>query len=106
DVDGAVLAAAGVRHELGALERLGELVPRDRLVALVADATVMGIHGATAQTALGRRLAATYEIAPGEEAKRPYWVMHLCNQLRLARAGTVLALGGRARTQGSGVLAR
>ena len=42
DVDGVVLAAAGVHHERGALERLGELVPGDGPVALVADATVLG----------------------------------------------------------------
>src|SRR5581483_6155200 len=53
DDDGIVLAAAGVHHELGAIERLGELVPGDGPVALVADATVMGIHGPRAQEALG-----------------------------------------------------
>ncbi|HET7647487.1 MAG TPA: shikimate kinase, partial [Gaiellaceae bacterium] len=42
DEDGVVLAAAGIHHELGALERLGELVPGDGPVALVADSTVMG----------------------------------------------------------------
>ena len=56
DADGVVLAAAGVHHELGALERLGELVPGTGPVALVTDSTVMGIHGAAAQTALGDRL--------------------------------------------------
>ncbi len=54
DVDGVVLAAAGIHHELGALERLGELVPGDGPVALVADSTVMGIHGPRAQAGARR----------------------------------------------------
>jgi shikimate kinase/3-dehydroquinate synthase len=105
DVDGVVLAAAGVHHEPGALERLGELVPGDGPVALVADATVMGIYGADAQTALGSRLVATFEVAPGEEAKRPYWLIHLCNELRLDRGGTIVALGGGTTTDLAGFVA-
>src|SRR5204862_996789 len=70
DEDGVVLAAAGVHHELGALERLGELVPGDGAVALVADSTVLGIHGPRAQEALGDRLVATHELPPGEQAKQ------------------------------------
>src|SRR5262249_1177663 len=38
DVDGVVLGSGGVHHELGALDALGELVPGDGPVALVADA--------------------------------------------------------------------
>src|SRR5204863_2931371 len=45
DPDGVVLAAAGIRYEPGALDRLGELVPGDGPAALVADAVVMGIYG-------------------------------------------------------------
>src|SRR5262249_54028736 len=42
DTTGIVLAAGGVHYERGGLDRLGELVPGDGPVALVADSTVMG----------------------------------------------------------------
>jgi shikimate kinase/3-dehydroquinate synthase len=105
DVDGVVLAAAGVHHELGALDRLGELVPGDGPVALITDRTVIGLHGGRAQQALGDRLTATYEVPSGEEAKRSYWAIHLCNELRLDRGGTIVALGGGAVTDLAGFVA-
>ncbi|HEY6962176.1 MAG TPA: bifunctional shikimate kinase/3-dehydroquinate synthase [Gaiellaceae bacterium] len=105
DVDGAVLAAAGVHHELGGLDRLGELVPGDGPVALVADTTVMGIHGPRAQEALGDRLVSTHELPPGEEAKQIDVVRHLWSELRLDRGGTVVALGGGALTDTAGFAA-
>jgi len=105
DSDGVVLAAAGVHHELGALERLGELVPGDGPVALVADATVMGIHGATAQTALGDRLVSRHELPSGEQAKHLAVVGRLWSELRLDRTGTVVALGGGALTDVTGFAA-
>ncbi|HZT92576.1 MAG TPA: bifunctional shikimate kinase/3-dehydroquinate synthase [Gaiellaceae bacterium] len=105
DVDGAVLAAAGVHHELGALERLGELVPGDGPVALVADATVMGIHGAAAQTALGDRLVSAHELPSGEQAKQAGVVQRLWSELTLDRGGTVVALGGGALTDTAGFAA-
>src|SRR5438477_642244 len=49
DADGIILAAAGIHHELGSLELLGDLVPGAGPVALVADSTVMGIHCPRAQ---------------------------------------------------------
>ena len=55
DPDAVLLAAAGVHHAPGALERLGELVPGTDPVALVADARVLGIHGAAAQERARRR---------------------------------------------------
>ena len=88
-----ILAAAGVHHELGALERLGELVPGTGPVALVTDSTVMGIHGAAAQTALGDRLVSTHELPRGEEAKQLQVVERLWSELTLDRAGN----RGRAR---------
>jgi shikimate kinase/3-dehydroquinate synthase len=105
DVDGVVLAAAGVHHELGALERLGELVPGTGPVALVADSTVMGIHGPAAQTALGDRLRSTHELPPGEQAKQLHVVERLWSELRLDRGGTVVALGGGALTDVAGFAA-
>ncbi|HVV56843.1 MAG TPA: shikimate kinase, partial [Gaiellaceae bacterium] len=83
DLDGAVLAAAGIHYELGALDRLGELVPGDGPVALVADSTVMGIHGPRAQEALGDRLASTHELPAGEAAKQLAVVERLWGELRL-----------------------
>jgi shikimate kinase/3-dehydroquinate synthase len=105
DVDGVLLAAAGVHHELGALERLGELVPGSGPVALVADSTVMGIHGPAAQTALGDRLRSTHELPPGEDAKQLHVVERLWSELRLDRGGTLVALGGGALTDVAGFAA-
>ena len=105
DLDGLTLAAAGVHHELGAFERLGDLVPGDGPVALVADATVMGIHGAAAQTALGARLQSLHEVPRGEEAKQLPVLARLWSELRLDRSGTVVALGGGATTDLAGFAA-
>jgi shikimate kinase/3-dehydroquinate synthase len=105
DVEGVVLAAAGVHHELGALERLGELVPGSGPVALVADSTVMGIYGPAAQTALGERLVSTHELPPGEAAKQLGVVERLWSELRLDRGGTIVALGGGALTDTAGLAA-
>jgi shikimate kinase/3-dehydroquinate synthase len=105
DSDGVILAAAGVHHEFGALERLGELVPGTGPVALVSDSTVLGIHGAAAQTALGDRLVSTHEVPRGEEAKQLHVVERLWSELRLDRGGTVVALGGGAVTDTAGLAA-
>jgi shikimate kinase/3-dehydroquinate synthase len=105
DADGVILAAAGIHHELGALERLGELVPGDGPVALVADSTVMGIYGPLAQTALGDRLQSTHELPSGESAKQLQVVEGLWNELRLDRGGTIVALGGGALTDTAGLAA-
>ncbi|HEX4527517.1 MAG TPA: bifunctional shikimate kinase/3-dehydroquinate synthase [Gaiellaceae bacterium] len=105
DADGVILAAAGVQHELGALERLGELVPGTGPVALVTDSTVMGIHGAAAQTALGDRLVSTHELPRGEHAKQLHVVERLWSELRLDRGGTVVALGGGSLTDAAGLAA-
>ena len=105
DADGVILAAAGIHHELGALERLGELVPGTGPVALVADSTVMGIYGPTAQTALGDRLQSTHELPSGETAKHLHVIEKLWSELRLDRGGTVVALGGGALTDAAGLAA-
>jgi len=105
DSDGLVLAAAGVQHERGSLDRLGELLPGDGPVALVADTTVMGIHGAAAQTALGDRLVSRHELPSGEQAKQLGVVARLWSELDLDRRGTVVALGGGALTDVAGFAA-
>jgi 3-dehydroquinate synthetase len=105
DVDDIVLAAAGIRVELGALELLSAYVPGGRSVALVTDPHVAGIHGAATQLALGDRLASTHEVPAGEEAKTAAVVERLWRELRLDRSGTVVALGGGCVTDVSGFAA-
>jgi 3-dehydroquinate synthetase len=105
DLDGAVLAAAGVHVEQGALERLGSLVPGDGSVALVTDPHVGGIYGATAQVALGPRLASVHEIPQGEDAKVAAVVERLWTELRLDRASVLVALGGGSTTDVTGFVA-
>ena len=105
DVDGIVLAAAGVHHEAGGLERLGELVPGDGPVALVADSTVLAIHGGRAQASLGDRLVSSHELPPGEGAKQLHVVERLWSELSLDRGGTVVALGGGCVTDAAGFAA-
>jgi 3-dehydroquinate synthetase/shikimate kinase len=94
DLVDAVLAAAGVHVELGSLELLGDLVPADGPVALVADAHVSGIYGADAQLALGGRLVSTHEVAGKSSAD----LEALWRSLRLDRGGTIVALGGGTTT--------
>ncbi|MGZ8694526.1 MAG: bifunctional shikimate kinase/3-dehydroquinate synthase [Gaiellaceae bacterium] len=103
DAEDVVLAAGGV--QVGALERLGELVPGDGLVALVSDRHVAGVYGADAQLALGRRLASEHELPPGEDAKTLAVVGRLWDELAIDRAGTVVALGGGCVTDVAGFVA-
>lgn len=105
DVDGVLLSAAGVHHEPGALERLGELVPGDGPVALVADATVLGLYGEAARQALGDRLDSVHELPAGEAAKQQQVVERLWSELHLDRNGTVVALGGGTATDAAGFAA-
>lgn len=101
----AALAAAGVHIESGALERLGELVPGEGSVELVADARVAGIYGMEAQLALGSRVRALHELPPGEEAKSVAALERLWRALTLDRQGTLVALGGGATTDAAGFAA-
>jgi 3-dehydroquinate synthetase len=105
DVDGAVLAAGGVHCELGALERLGELVPGEGPVEIVSDARVAGIYGMDVQLALGARARASHELAPGEQAKTVESLEALWHALRLERGGTLIALGGGCTTDVAGFAA-
>jgi shikimate kinase/3-dehydroquinate synthase len=105
DIDGVVLACAGIHHELGSLDRLGELLPGDGPVALVADQTVMGIHGPRAQEALGDRLASVHEVPAGEAAKQLSVAERLWSELTLDRGGTIVALGGGTTTDLAGYVA-
>jgi shikimate kinase/3-dehydroquinate synthase len=94
DADGIILAAA-IHYELGALERLADLVPGDSPVALVADSTVMGIYGRPPDSA---RRAAPLDARPATrrvgEARTS---SSACGASCADRTGTVVALGGGAR---------
>ncbi len=105
DADDVVLAAGAVHVGVGSLERLGELVPGDGPVALVADAHVAGIFGAVGQLALGARLRSTHELPAGEEAKTVAACERLWRELTLDRAGTLVALGGGCTTDPAGFAA-
>jgi shikimate kinase/3-dehydroquinate synthase len=105
DADDAVLAAAGVHVERGAIHRLGELVPGGGPAALVSDPHVAGIHGMDAQLALGLRLAEAHELPHGEEAKTLHALDRLWQALRGDRTGTIVALGGGCTTDAAGFAA-
>jgi 3-dehydroquinate synthetase/shikimate kinase len=105
DLDGAVLACAGVHHELGALAKLGDQVPGTGPVALVADGTVLGLYGQQAKVGLGDRLVSVHELPAGEEAKQIGVLERLWSELTLDRSGTVVALGGGALTDTAGFAA-
>ena len=105
DATGVILAAGGVHHERGGLDRVGELVPGDGPVALLADATVMRLYGARAVEALGSRGASVHELPVGEPAKTIEVVSRLWSELTLDRGGTVLGLGGGCTTDVAGFVA-
>jgi 3-dehydroquinate synthetase len=66
---------------------------------------VAGIHGATAQLALGGRLAGVHELPAGEDAKALAVCERLWRELSLEREGTLVALGGGATTDAAGFVA-
>ncbi|MCP9486338.1 MAG: bifunctional shikimate kinase/3-dehydroquinate synthase [Gaiellaceae bacterium MAG52_C11] len=105
DLEGLVLAAAGIHLEAGALERLGELVPGNGPVEIAADAHVAGIYGMEAQLALGARVRGLHELPPGEDAKSFGTLERLWRELRLDRQGTLVALGGGTTTDAAGFAA-
>jgi 3-dehydroquinate synthetase len=99
--DEVVLRAGGI--VLGELRELE--LPGTGHVALVSDAHVAGIWGAEAQLALGRRLTSTHELPRGEAAKTLAAVAALWDELRIDRAGTLVALGGGCTTDAVGFAA-
>jgi 3-dehydroquinate synthase len=105
DADGVVLAAAAVHVETGSHDRLGDLVPGDGRIALVADAHVAGIYGPAVQLALASRLQSTHELPAGEEAKTVASCERLWRELGLDRRGTIVALGGGCTTDAAGFVA-
>ena len=105
DLDGILLAAAGVHVEPGAIDELGDLVPGAGPVELVVDAHVSGIHGIRAQVGLGARDTAQHEVPAGEPAKTPAVVERLWSRFRIGRDGSVVALGGGSTTDVAGLAA-
>ena len=105
DVGGILLAAAGVHVEAGAIDELGDLVPGDGPVELVADAHVSGIHGIRAQVGLGARDTALHEVPAGEPAKAPAVLERLWGSFTIGRDGSVAALGGGSTTDVAGLAA-
>jgi shikimate kinase/3-dehydroquinate synthase len=97
DVDGIVLAAAGIIVEEGSLARLPELVP-DGEVEVMADATVLGLHRPPLE-------APVHALRGGEEAKSLGAVERLWRELALGRDGTIVAFGGGCTTDAAGFAA-
>ena len=105
DLDGAVLAAAGIVVEPGAADRLAGFVPGEGALELVVDAGVDPLHGDRARVALGERLRASHTVPAGEAAKIAAEAVRLWSALRLDRGGTLVALGGGSTTDLAGFTA-
>jgi shikimate kinase / 3-dehydroquinate synthase len=105
DLDGAVLAAAGVHVWEGACDGLAALVPGEGAVELVVDAGVEPIHGDQVRAALGERLATSHVVPAGESAKTARESEKLWSALRLERGGMLVALGGGSTTDLAGFVA-
>ncbi|MFL5921052.1 MAG: bifunctional shikimate kinase/3-dehydroquinate synthase [Gaiellaceae bacterium] len=97
DTDDIVLAAAGIVVEHGALARLPELVPEGE-VEVIGDATVLGLHRPPLD-------GPVHALRGGEEAKSLGAVERLWRELRLGRAGTIVAFGGGCTTDAAGFAA-
>jgi 3-dehydroquinate synthetase len=96
DLDDAVLAAGGVRLEQGVFARLAELLPDQ--VELVSEDRVLELHRPPLDVA-------THVVRQGEAAKTPGSIERLWRELRLDRAGTLVALGGGCVTDAAGFTA-
>jgi 3-dehydroquinate synthetase/shikimate kinase len=90
DVDGIVLAAAGIVVEEGLLARIDELVGGDE-VEVIADAIALGLHRPPLN-------APMHALRGGEEAKSLGAVERLWRELRLGRRGTIVGFGGGCTT--------
>jgi len=97
DVDGLVLAAAGIVVEEGAFGRLAELLPSGEH-ELVGDGNVLGIHRPPLEVPV-------HALPEGEEAKSLGAIETVWRGLRLDRDGTIVALGGGCATDAAGFVA-
>jgi len=82
NLDGAVLAAAGVHVSGGAIDRVGELVPGEGTVELVADEHVETLLGQRVRDALGARVTGSHVVPAGERAKSVAVAERLWSALR------------------------
>src|SRR5204862_4832053 len=94
DADSVVLAAAGVG--VGAMSR--DLVAGHGQSEIVADARVLELHALPLE-------APVHTVPPGEEAKTVGTAERLWRELRLDRAGTLVAFGGGCTTDVAGFVA-
>ena len=105
DLDGAVLAAAGIHLWEGAVDGLGGIAPGEGPIELVVDAGVEPLHGERIRRALGERLSASHVLQAGEQGKTMSEAERLWSSLGLDREGTVMALGGGSTTDLAGFVA-
>jgi shikimate kinase / 3-dehydroquinate synthase len=105
DLDGVVLAAAGIHVWEGAIDGLGELAPGAGEVALVADEGVERLYGERARAAVGARFGSSHVMPAGERAKSLAQAKRLWSELCLDRSGTIAALGGGSTSDLAGFVA-
>ena len=96
DVEGVVLAAAGIEVEEGSLATLPELVRGEHEV--IADAIVLGLHRPPLP-------GPVHALRGGEEAKSLGAVERLWRDLRLGRGDTIVGYGGGCTTDVAGFAA-
>ena len=103
DADDVVLAAAGVHVEVGALERLGELVDGDRPAP--RHRAGRRRHPRSRRAARVRRSPRRTSCRRARRRSRSREVERLWRALRLGRDGTIVALGGGSLTDAAGFAA-
>ena len=106
DLDGIVLAAAGVHVQIGALDLLADLVPggrtgRDSSPMPTSPASTASRPSSHSATATSRR----HEVPPGEAAKAMAVLERLWRAMRIGRDGTIVGLGGGCATDLAGFAA-
>ena len=105
DLDGVVLAAAGIHVWAGAVDGLCGIVPGAGAIELVVDANVEPLYGERVRRVLGERLSALHVLPAGGQGKSVDEAERLWSGLQLDREGTVLALGGGSTTDLAGFVA-
>ena len=105
DADDVVLAAAGVHVEVGALERLGELVPGPVPWRSCRSRSWPESTAPTRSSPSATVSSRSHELPTGERAKTVSEVERLWRALRIGRNDTLLALGGGALTDAAGFVA-
>jgi 3-dehydroquinate synthetase/shikimate kinase len=105
DLQGALLAVAGIHVAPGASRDLSDLLPGSGAVELVVDAGVDPLHGDAVRASIGARLAASHTLPAGESAKTLDELDRLWSAIRLDRTGMLVALGGGSTCDVTGVAA-